>query len=117
MMEYIKSYVISKWGNSLSNFVLKVVKRFLDLICTEEVVITYKKHIGRSINKMEGFEVLQINELYDLSGGGALMTALGYTVACTAIGFAPAVAILCPPAGAGMLLGGLGILGKVSGSY
>ena len=63
-----------------------------------------------------GFAELSAVEMETVAGGGWYEFG-GVLVGTLAIAGAPIAACFCPPAGAGMLLGGAGIIGKVTGAY
>lgn len=56
---------------------------------------------------------LEVNEI----DGGSLAQAGAVFVGTIAVGLSPAAAVLCPPAGIGMALGGAGLIGKATGAY
>ena len=73
----------------------------------------------RAMNR-GAFEAHNDDELMLVDGGGVaenLIEVAGVFVGTMAIAWSPAVACVCPPAAAGMILGGLAIIGKATGAY
>ncbi len=66
--------------------------------------------------KNEMFQGLTVEEMDVIIGGGALEIAQA-VFGAAAITWAAPVAFVCPPAGLGMVLGGLGLIGKGTGLY
>lgn len=63
-----------------------------------------------------GFNEMTEEQMEQIDGGG-FWKAAGVFVGTVAIAWSPVAAIACPPAGGGMFLGGLGLIGKSTGKY
>lgn len=63
-----------------------------------------------------GFSTLSENEVLAVEGG-TVGEFFGVLTGTLSIAGAPIAFCFCPPAGAGMLLAGVGIIGKATGKY
>lgn len=63
-----------------------------------------------------GFFEMSQHEIEMVEGGGWLQAGAVF-IGGVAVAWSPVVAFVCPPAAAGMALGGLGLIGKGTGAY
>jgi len=64
----------------------------------------------------KGFVEMTLSEMDRVNGGG-FWSAIGVFVGTVAVSWSPVAALICPPAAGGMVLGGLGLIGKSTGKY
>lgn len=63
-----------------------------------------------------GFQTIMQDEMEMIEGGGWLQAGAVF-IGGVAVAWSPVMAFVCPPAAAGMALGGLGLIGKGTGAY
>lgn len=56
-------------------------------------------------------------EFEQFINGGGWLEAGAIFIGAVAVAWSPVVGVFCPPAGGGMALGGLGLIGKGTGAF